>query len=616
VLDGDLARLEDLLVTEYVTHEHDVLVIGAGGAGLRAAVEASRSGVKVAVITKSLLGKAHTVMAEGGIAAALGNVDDRDNWRVHFSDTMRGGQYLNNWRMAELHAREAPARVRELEAWGALFDRTHDGRILQRNFGGHRYPRLAHVGDRTGLEMIRTLQDHGIHLGLDVFMEHTVITLLKDDDRISGAFGYDRERGRFHVFRAKAVVLATGGIGRAYKITSNSWEYTGDGHALAYHAGAALTDMEFVQFHPTGMIWPPSVRGILVTEGVRGEGGVLRNRDGERFMFDDIPPLYLNQTATSEEEGWRYTQGDKNAKRPPELLTRDHVARCIRREVREGRGSPHGGVFLDIAWIKAKLPNSGEHIKKKLPSMYHQFKQLADIDITEEPMEVGPTTHYMMGGVKVDADSQMSEVAGLFAAGECGAGLHGANRLGGNSLSDLLVFGKRAGEYAARFAREHSLGRLNPHELGTAEKMALRPFERQNGENPYALQHALQDVMQDLVGIVRQESEMLEALERIRDLQQKSQRVSVGGNREYNSGWHTALDLHPLLTVSEMIARAALERKESRGAHFRDDYPAKDEQHGKFNIVVRKGGNGEMEFRREPIAPMPEELERIIEEMK
>ena len=392
-------------MAEYITHEHDVLIIGAGGAGLRAAVEASAAEVKVAVISKSLLGKAHTVMAEGGIAAAMGNVDDRDSWRVHFADTMRGGQYLNNWRMAELHAKEAPACVRELEAWGALFDRTSDGRILQRNFGGHRYPRLAHVGDRTGLEMIRTLQDHGIHLGLDVFMEHTIVTLLKDGDRIAGAFGYDRERGRFHLFRAKAVVLATGGIGRAYKITSNSWEYTGDGHSLAYHAGAALADMEFVQFHPTGMIWPPSVRGILVTEGVRGEGGVLRNRNGERFMFKDIPPLYASQTADSEEEGWRYTQGDKNARRPPELLTRDHVARCIRREVREGRGSPHGGVFLDIAWIKQKIPNAAERIKKKLPSMYHQFKQLADIDITQEPMEVGPTTHYMMGGVRVDADS-------------------------------------------------------------------------------------------------------------------------------------------------------------------------------------------------------------------
>jgi succinate dehydrogenase / fumarate reductase flavoprotein subunit len=603
-------------VTEYITHEHDVVIIGAGGAGLRAAVEASAAGAKVAVISKSLLGKAHTVMAEGGVAAAMGNVDDRDSWRVHFADTMRGGQYLNNWRMAELHAREAPARVRELEAWGALFDRTSDGRILQRNFGGHRYPRLAHVGDRTGLEMIRTLQDHGIHLGLDIFMEHTVVTLLKDGDRIAGAFGYDRERGRFHLFRAKAVVLATGGIGKAYKITSNSWEYSGDGHALAYDAGASLVDMEFVQFHPTGMIWPPSVRGILVTEGVRGEGGVLRNRDGERFMFKDIPPLYVNQTADSEEEGWRYTQGDKDARRPPELLTRDHVARCIRREVREGRGTPHGGVFLDIAWTKEKLSNSAEHIKKKLPSMYHQFKQLADIDITQEAMEVGPTTHYMMGGIRVNADSQMSDVSGLFAAGECAAGLHGANRLGGNSLSDLLVFGQRAGEYAAKFAQENSLGAINSQELASAEERALRPFEHKGPENPYAVQHKLQDTMQDLVGIVRQEQEMLQALDRIRGLKVASEAVSVDGNREYNPGWHTALDLDNLLTVSELVTCAAMERKESRGAHFRDDFPAKDEQCGKFNIVVRKGQQGEVRLTREPIPPMREDLQQIIEEMK
>jgi succinate dehydrogenase flavoprotein subunit len=616
VLDGHLERLENSLVSEYVTHEYDVLVIGAGGAGLRAAAEASAGGAKVAVITKSLLGKAHTVMAEGGIAAALANVDERDSWRVHFADTMRGGQYLNSWRMAELHAKEAPACVRELEAWGAVFDRTADGRILQRNFGGHRYPRLAHVGDRTGLEMIRTLQDHDIHLGMDVFMEYTVVTLLKDGDRIAGAFGYDRERGRFHVFRAKAVVLATGGIGRAYKITSNSWEYTGDGHSLAYHAGAALMDMEFVQFHPTGMIWPPSVRGILVTEGVRGEGGVLRNREGRRFMFDDIPAAYANQTADSEEEGWRYTQGDKNARRPPELLTRDHVARCIRREVKEGRGSPHGGVFLDIAWIKERIPNAAEHIKRKLPSMYHQFKQLADIDITQEPMEVGPTTHYMMGGVRVDADSQMSEVPGLFAAGECGAGLHGANRLGGNSLSDLLVFGKRAGEYAARYAKENSLGAINPDEVAPAEKQALAPFARDGAEGAYAVQYALQDMMQDLVGIVRQEKEMLQALERIEQLKARAQRVGVSGNREYNPGWHTAIDLNNLLTVSEMVTRAALERKESRGAHFRDDYPAKDEKFGSFNIVIRKGPGADPQIMREPIPEMPAELKQIIEEMK
>src|SRR6059036_3830326 len=439
----------------YETHEYDVLVIGAGGAGLRAAIEASAVGVRVGLVCKSLLGKAHTVMAEGGIAAALANVDDRDNWTVHFADTMRGGQYVNQWRMAELHAKEAPDRVRELEAWGAVFDRTKDGRILQRNFGGHRYPRLAHVGDRTGLEMIRTLQDHGVHQGIDVHMEHTILALLKDGGRVVGAFGYDRERGRFKIFGAKAVVLATGGIGRAYKITSNSWEYTGDGHALAYEAGAELMDMEFVQFHPTGMVWPPSVRGILVTEGVRAEGGILKNKDGKRFMFEDIPEAYRSSTADNEDEGWRYTQGDRNARRPPELLTRDHVARCIVREVQEGRGTPHGGVYLDIAWIKGKLPNAAEHIKKKLPSMYHQFKQLADIDITQEPMEVGPTTHYMMGGIRVDGDTQMSATPGLFAAGECAAGLHGANRLGGNSLSDLLVFGKRAGAHAARFARDY-----------------------------------------------------------------------------------------------------------------------------------------------------------------
>src|ERR1700722_9992569 len=465
-------------MAEYEERQHDVLVIGAGGAGLRAAIEASAGGAKVALICKSLLGKAHTVMAEGGVAAAMGNVDDRDNWKVHFADTMRGGQYINNWRMAELHAKEAPARVRELEAWGALFDRTPDGRILQRNFGGHRYPRLAHVGDRTGLEMIRTLQDHGIHQGIDVHMETTILTLLKDGERCIGAFAYDRERGRFKIFHAKAVVLATGGIGRAYQITSNSWEYTGDGHSLAYHAGAALMDMEFVQFHPTGMVWPPSVKGILVTEGVRGEGGVLRNKEGKRFMFDDIPANYKTQTADNEDEGWRYTQGDKTARRPPELLTRDHVARCIRREVKEGRGSPHGGVFLDISWIKEKLPNAAEHIKKKLPSMYHQFKQLADIDITQVPMEVGPTTHYMMGGILVDGDTQMSSVPGLFAAGEVAAGLHGSNRLGGNSLSDLLVFGKRAGEFAAKFSKECGAGQIDEEEVEEAARQALEPFDR------------------------------------------------------------------------------------------------------------------------------------------
>jgi succinate dehydrogenase / fumarate reductase, flavoprotein subunit len=599
------------------THEHDVLVIGAGGAGLRAAIEASAAGATVGLVCKSLLGKAHTVMAEGGIAAALANVDDRDNWRVHFADTMRGGQYVNNWRMAELHAKEAPDRVRELEAWGALFDRTTDGRILQRNFGGHRYPRLAHVGDRTGLEMIRTLQDHGIHMGIDVHMECTVARLLKDDGRIAGAFGYERERGRFKLFRAKAIVLATGGIGRAYKITSNSWEYTGDGHTLAYDAGADLMDMEFVQFHPTGMVWPPSVRGILVTEGVRGEGGVLKNNQGRRFMFDDIPENYRAQTADGEEEGWRYTQGDKAARRPPELLTRDHVSRCIVREIKEGRGSPHGGVFLDISWIKARLPNAAEHIKKKLPSMYHQFKQLADIDITQEPMEVGPTTHYIMGGVRVDADTQMSTVPGLFAAGECAAGINGANRLGGNSLSDLLVFGKRAGEFAAAFAKKNGTAPIDARQVDEAAARVLEPFERgSSGEGPYQVQSALQEMMQDLVGIVRNEREMTRALDAIAALRARARRIGVGGNREYNPGWHCALDLHNLMTVSEAITRSALERKESRGGHFREDYPEKQTAFATFNVVTRRGADGAMGVTRATIPAMPNELKQVIEEMQ
>ncbi|HEU0053272.1 MAG TPA: fumarate reductase/succinate dehydrogenase flavoprotein subunit [Longimicrobium sp.] len=599
-----------------VVHEHDVLVIGAGGAGLRAAIEASARGARVGLVCKSLLGKAHTVMAEGGVAAALGNVDDRDGWKVHFADTMRGGQYVNNWRMAELHAKEAPERVRELEAWGALFDRTADGRILQRNFGGHRYPRLAHVGDRTGLEMIRVLQDRGVHQGIEVFMETNVAALLKDGERVAGAFAYDRERGRFSVFRAKAVVLATGGIGRAFKITSNSWEYTGDGHSLAYHAGADLMDMEFVQFHPTGMVWPPSVRGILVTEGVRGEGGVLKNAEGRRFMFDDIPENYRAQTADTPEEGWRYTQGDKEARRPPELLTRDHVARCIVREVREGRGSPHGGVFLDIAWISEKLRGSEEHIKKKLPSMYHQFKQLADIDITQVPMEVGPTTHYIMGGIRVDGDTQMSTVPGLFAAGECAAGLHGANRLGGNSLSDLLVFGKRAGEHAALFAAGTPPPALDDAQVEAAARRALESFERNSYEGPYQVQQALQDTMQDLVGIVRNEGDMARALGELGLLRQRAETVGVTGNREYNPGWHTALDLNHLLTVSEAVVRCAIERKESRGGHFREDYPEKDPAQATFNLVVRKGGDCGMELERATIPPLPPELKAVIEEMK
>ncbi|HSK70596.1 MAG TPA: fumarate reductase/succinate dehydrogenase flavoprotein subunit [Pyrinomonadaceae bacterium] len=602
-------------MAEYQTFEHDVLVVGAGGAGLRAAIEASAAGVSVGLVCKSLLGKAHTVMAEGGMAAAMANVDERDNWQVHFSDTMRGGQYLNNWKMAELHAREAPARVRELEAWGAVFDRTKDGRILQRNFGGHRYPRLAHVGDRTGLEMIRTLQDHGVHQGIEVYMECTVVALLKDGERILGAFGYARERGRFRVFKAKAVVLATGGIGRAYRISSNSWEYTGDGHSLAYHAGAELIDMEFVQFHPTGMVFPPSVRGILVTEGVRGEGGILVNNEGRRFMFDDIPANYKDQTADSPEEGWRYTQGDKNARRPPELLTRDHVARCIVREIKAGRGSEHGGVYLDIAWIKERLPNAAEHIKKKLPSMYHQFKQLADIDITQVPMEVGPTTHYVMGGIRVNAETQMSNVPGLFAAGECAAGLHGANRLGGNSLSDLLVFGKRAGEFAAKFAQENGSGNIDSGQIEEAARQALNPFNQTGGENPYQIQHDLQDMMQDLVGIVRNEAEMTLALDGIENLRQRAAKVSVGGNVEFNPGWHTALDLQNLLTVSEAITLSAIERKESRGAQFREDYPNKEEAFSKFNIAVRKDADGSMKITRKPIPEMTAELKQIIEEM-
>jgi succinate dehydrogenase / fumarate reductase, flavoprotein subunit len=603
---------------EFQRFSYDVLVIGAGGAGLRAAIEAAASGANVGVVCKSLLGKAHTVMAEGGIAAALANVDDRDNWRVHFADTMRGGQYLNNWRMAELHAKEAPECVRELEAWGALFDRTKDGRILQRNFGGHQYPRLAHVGDRTGLEMIRTLQDHGIHCGMQVHMECTVLRLLMDSGRVAGACGYDREKGLFLVWQAKAVVLATGGIGRAYKITSNSWEYTGDGLALAYAAGAELQEMEFVQFHPTGMVWPISVRGILVTEGVRGEGGVLRNSEGRRFMFDEIPDLYKQQTADTEDEGWRYTQGDRNARRPPELLTRDHVARCINREVKAGRGTPHGGVFLDIAWIKQHLPKAEEHIKRKLPSMYHQFKQLADLDITKEPMEVGPTTHYMMGGIRVDGDSQMSNVPGLFAAGEAAAGLHGANRLGGNSLSDLVVFGRRAGRYAAEFAKRNGVATvIDEEQLQATAKEALKPFDRgAAGENPYQIQYDLQDAMQDLVGIVRTEDEMQQALETIAQLQLRADGAGICGHRQYNNGWHTAIDLPNLLVVSEAITRAALLRKESRGAQFREDFPSKDAEWGKHNIVVKRGDAGEMLVEKRALPPLPDELKAVIQEMK
>jgi succinate dehydrogenase / fumarate reductase, flavoprotein subunit len=606
-------------MSNYETHEYDVLVIGAGGAGLRAAIEASAAGVKVGLICKSLLGKAHTVMAEGGMAAAMGNVDDRDSWKVHFADTMRGGQYVNNWRMAELHAKEAPTRVHELEAWGAVFDRTKEGKISQRNFGGHRYPRLAHVGDRTGLELIRTLQDHGIHQGISVHMEYTIVSLLKDGDRVVGAFGYDRERGRFRIFKAKAVVVCTGGLGRAYAVTSNSWEGTGDGVSLAYHAGAELLDMEFIQFHPTGMIWPPSVKGILVTESVRGEGGVLRNKDGKRFMYDDVPENYRSQTSTDPEEGWRYTQNDKNAKRPPELLTRDHVARCINREVKAGRGSPHGGVFLDIAWIKGKIPNSAEHIKRKIPSMYHQFMQLANLDITKEPMEVGPTTHYAMGGIRVNGETQATNIPGLFAAGECAAGLHGANRLGGNSLSDLIVFGKRAGEFAAKYAKENSAGAINDAQVEAAYKEAIEPFERPAGsgsEGPYQVQYDLQNMMQANVGIVRLQNEMEIALDGIQKLKTRAAKVAVQGHLEYNPGWHTAIDLKHLLTISEAITLCSIDRKESRGGHFREDFPNKDPEAQKYNSVISKATDGSMKLRREPIPAMREDLKQVIEEMK
>jgi succinate dehydrogenase / fumarate reductase flavoprotein subunit len=600
----------------YTTHQYDVLVVGAGGAGLRAAIEAANAGVSVGLICKSLLGKAHTVMAEGGMAAAMANNDDRDNWKVHFADTMRGGQYVNNWRMAEIHAKEAPDRVRELEAWGAVFDRTPDGRINQRNFGGHRYPRLAHVGDRTGLELIRTLQDHTVYLGVTVHMEFTVISLLLDGGRAAGVVAYDRDRGRFYVITAKAVILATGGMGRAYKITSNSWEGTGDGHALAFRAGAELIDMEFIQFHPTGMVWPPSVKGVLVTEGVRGEGGVLKNSEGRRFMFDDIPDNYKPQTASDPDEGWRYVTGDKNARRPPELLTRDHVARCIVREVKAGRGSPHGGVFLDIAWIKDRLPGGADHIKRKLPSMYHQFMQLAELDITTTPMEVGPTTHYIMGGIRVDADSQMSSIPGLYAAGECAAGINGANRLGGNSLSDLIVFGKRAGEYAAAFAKEHPAVRMDEAAANQAIKDSLLPFERTGGENPFKVQEELQDTMQTLVGIVRTEAEMKDAQARLRQYRERLARVSVSGHREYNGGWHTSIDLQNLLDVAESITVSALERKESRGGHFREDYPDKVAEFGTFNIMVKREPGGGITVSRVPLPPLPDSLKQVIEEQK
>jgi succinate dehydrogenase / fumarate reductase flavoprotein subunit len=592
----------------YERHEYDVVVIGAGGAGLRAAIEAMRQNARTALVCKSLLGKAHTVMAEGGIAAALGNVYEDDNWQVHFRDTMRGGKMLNNYRMAQIHAQEAPERVLELEEWGALFDRTPDGRILQRDFGGHRYARLAHVGDRTGLEMIRTLQHRAVSGQVDVFMECTVTRLLKDGERIAGAFGYWRESGRFVAFSAPAVVLATGGVGKAYKITSNSWEYTGDGHALALWAGADLIDMEFVQFHPTGMVWPPSVRGILVTEGVRGDGGVLRNSEDERFMFRYVPEMFRAETAETEDEADRWYT-DRTARRTPDLLPRDEVARAINSEIKEGRGSPHGGVYLDIATRR-----DAAYITRRLPGMYHQFLELADVDITKEPMEVGPTCHYMMGGVRVDAETQASTVAGLYAAGEVAGGMHGANRLGGNSLSDLLVFGYRAGLAAAEYARSVATRpAVDDDEVDALSVAALRPFDAEGSENPYAIHQDLQECMQTLVGIIRTEDELVKALEELAALKERAARVHAEGHRQYNPGWHLALDLGPLLAVSECITRAALERRESRGAQTRDDYPGTDAELGKVSVVVRERGD-ELVLAREPLPTMPDDLRALVGE--
>jgi succinate dehydrogenase / fumarate reductase, flavoprotein subunit len=591
----------------YEAHEYDVIIVGAGGAGLRAAIEASAQGARTALVCKSLLGKAHTVMAEGGIAAALGNVWSEDNWQVHFRDTMRGGKFLNNWRMAQIHAQEAPERVLELEEWGALFDRTPDGLILQRDFGGHRYARLAHVGDRTGLEMIRTLQQHAVHQGIDVFMECTIHRILKDGDRVAGAFGYWRESGKFVLFTAKAIVLATGGIGKLYRITSNSWEYTGDGLATALDAGADLIDMEMVQFHPTGMVWPPSVRGLLVTEGVRGDGGTLRNSLGRRFMFDYIPEFFRAETADTEAEADAW-YNDKTKRRTPDLLPRDEVARAINAEVKAGRGSPHDGVFLDIATRR-----DAEYIKRRLPSMYQQFMELADVDITKTPMEVGPTCHYHMGGLRVDAESAVTTVPGLFAAGEVAAGLHGANRLGGNSLSDLVVFGRRAGRYAAQYAGSHpQTSQVSLEEVEAAAHAMLAPFERTGGESPYAIHADLEDCMHTLVGIIRTESELVQALDQIGQLRARLGRVAVQGNRQFNPGWHLALDLENMLTVAEAITRAALERKESRGGHTRDDYPGTDSKLGKVNVVVRRA-TGDVTVTQEPLPPLPDELRKIIE---
>jgi len=587
-------------------HDYDVVVVGAGGAGLRAAVESSAAGARTALVCKSLLGKAHTVMAEGGIAAALGNVWKEDNWRVHFRDTMRGGKLLNNWRMAQLHAQEAPDRVLELEEWGALFDRTEDGLILQRDFGGHRYARLAHVGDRTGLEMIRILQQHAVHKGIDVYMECTLQRLLTDGGKISGAFGYWRESGKFVLFGARAVVLATGGVGKAWKITSNSWEYTGDGMAMALDAGADLIDMEMVQFHPTGMIWPPSVRGLLVTEGVRGDGGTLKNNEGKRFMFDYVPEFFRADTADSEREADAWYEDKKNNRRTPDLLPRDEVARAINTEVKAGRGTPHGGVYLDIA---SRRP--AEYIKKRLPSMYHQFKELADVDITTTPMEIGPTCHYIMGGVRVEPESAAATVPGLFAAGEVAAGLHGANRLGGNSLSDLLVFGRRAGAGAAAYASRTNARAIDDAQVESAARSMLAPFDAEGGENPYALHAELQETMQGLVGIIRTEAELQKALAALDRLDERLDRVTVEGNRQFNPGWHLALDLRSLLTISRAVTRSALLRTESRGGHTRDDFPKSDPEWGKKNVVTRKRG-AKLDLTTEPLPQMPEELRQLV----
>jgi succinate dehydrogenase / fumarate reductase, flavoprotein subunit len=592
-------------------HTYDVVVVGAGGAGLRAAIAAHDAGARTAIVCKSLLGKAHTVMAEGGIAAAMGNRWPEDNWEVHFRDTMRGGKMLNNWRMAQLHAQEAPERVQELEDWGALFDRTEDGLISQRDFGGHRYARLAHVGDRTGLEMIRTLQQRAVALGIDVFMECTVTDLMKDGDKISGAFGYWRETGRFVLFEAPTVILATGGIGKSFKVTSNSWEYTGDGHALALRAGANLINMEFVQFHPTGMVWPPSVKGLLVTESVRGDGGVLKNSEGKRFMFDYIPDFFKAETADTIEEADRWYDDKKNNRRPPELLPRDEVARAINSEIKAGRGTPHGGIYLDIASRR-----SAEFIRRRLPSMYHQFKELADVDITAEPMEIGPTCHYVMGGVEVDADTQESAVTGLYAVGECSGGMHGSNRLGGNSLGDLLVFGKRAGEAATAYA--NSLGdnrpKVSEEDVKAAALSAVHPFEVEGGENPYSIQSDLQESMNDLVGIIRTGPELEESLTTIEAFKERAKSMKVEGHRQYNPGWHLALDLRNMLIVSESIAKAALARTESRGGHTRDDFPATDPEWGTKNLVVHLTADGTgVELAEKPLPVMPDELKKYFD---